>query len=84
MLPRYPKHQHPRLLWKLFPPVQGHEARPVSFRFRCYFFTVSRTVSLAPLTAFCTLPAAFSAAPSACVLTSPVDLPTVSFTAPFA
>src|SRR5260221_12717366 len=39
---------------------QGRETRPVNFRFRCYFFTVSRTVSLAPPTALCTLPDAFS------------------------
>jgi hypothetical protein len=62
----------------IFPPVQERETRSVNFRFRCYFFTVSRTVSLAPPTAFCTLPAAFSPAPSACVLSSPVTLPTVS------
>jgi hypothetical protein len=66
----------------IFPPVQERETRPVNFRLRCYFLAVSRTVSLAPPTAFCTLPAAFSAAPSVCVLVSPVTLPTVSFTAP--
>ena len=38
--------------------------------------------SFAPPTAFCTLPAAFSAAPSACVFVSPVTLPTASLTAP--
>jgi hypothetical protein len=38
--------------------------------------------SLAPPTAFCTLPAAFSAAPSACVFASPVTFPTASLTAP--
>src|SRR5215472_8198337 len=48
-----------------------------------YFFKASRAASLAPPTAFCTFPAAFSAAPSVCVLASPVTLPIVSLTAPF-
>src|SRR6516225_1729972 len=47
-----------------------------------YFLRASRAASLAPPTAFCTFPAAFSAAPSVCVLASPVTLPIVSLTAP--
>src|SRR5579872_4453650 len=44
----------------------------------------SRMASLALPTAFCTRPSALSALPSASVLASPVALPQVSLTAPFA
>src|SRR6185295_8724173 len=42
-----------------FLPCKGVN-EPCDFLLRRYFFTASRTVSLAPPTAFCTFPAAFS------------------------
>lgn len=65
-------------------PTASEYSWPSFLDCEAHFLPASRTLSLTPPTAFWTLPAVFSAAPSARVFESPVIFPTVSFTEPFA